>query len=58
MLDQQKGDFFFQCDDCGEVLETKTSNFDAARNVLKREGWRAIKVGEAWEHRCPQCSEG
>lgn len=56
MLDQQKGHFVVECDDCGQVLDTQTSNFEAARNLMKREGWRAVKSGSDWQHFCEQCS--
>jgi len=54
-MDKQKGDIEFCCDVCGQVLQTKTSNFEAARNLLRRERWTAIKIDEEWEHRCGEC---
>lgn len=58
MLDRQHGDVIFECDGgCGEVLETGTSNFDAARNALRRENWKTRKIGEEWTHLCPGCYE-
>lgn len=57
MLDQQHGNIFFSCDDCGEVLDTKTSSFEAARNMLRRANWRITKVGEEWRHYCVECSD-
>jgi hypothetical protein len=55
MLDRQKGEIVFCCDVCGETLEARTSNFDEANNLLKLEGWRAIKRGEEWDHYCDEC---
>jgi hypothetical protein len=55
MLDRQKGDVVFECDICGNVLETETSDFESARNLLRREGWRTLKVGDVWMHKCPSC---
>ncbi len=55
MLDRQKGGIVFECDGCNEVLETETSNFDAAVNMLNREDWRSKKVGNGWEHYCFRC---
>lgn len=55
MLDRQKGNIVFECDGCGEVLETETANFDAARNMMKREGWRAECVKNIWSHYCSGC---
>lgn len=63
------GDIVWQCDGvlpdlkkgfphilhCLEALETNTSNFDAARNTLTRQRWKAIKKGLEWKHLCPSC---
>jgi hypothetical protein len=38
-----------------ELLETKTSNWDAGQICLHQHAWRAVKVGEGWEHICPDC---
>lgn len=57
MLDRQKGDYIFQCDGCYAVLETNTSNFTAAINLLRREGWKShLRDGdEDWKHYCKTC---
>lgn len=55
MLDRQKGEIIFECDGCGGTLGTETGNFDSARNLLRRERWRAVKVGDVWQHNCPAC---
>jgi len=55
MMDQQKGNFVFECDPCGETLETNTANFNAALNMLKREGWKARKIDDVWTHKCEKC---
>jgi hypothetical protein len=57
MLEREKGEIIWCCDGCGEVLDTGTGNWDAARNVMKREGWRAKSVGDVWTHLCRNCSE-
>ena len=56
------GDIVFQCDAgrCRETLETNTSNFEAARNLLRRAGWaprrRSNGYGDAeWAHLCASC---
>lgn len=56
MMDRQKGDLVFECDGCGEVLETDTSNFEAAQSVLKRNGWKPEKNNDIWEHYCNGCN--
>jgi hypothetical protein len=57
MLDRQHGNIVFECDGCGDILDTETSNFNAARNMLKRDGWRAIKIGTDWQHYCTGCDQ-
>lgn len=41
------------CDACGEVRETKQTEFMAAWPAAKEEGWRARKVANEWLHFCP-----
>jgi radical SAM protein with 4Fe4S-binding SPASM domain len=53
---RDNGDVVFECDQCGEILEGITSDFNAAWNRAKREGWKAVKQSDAWEHSCPKCS--
>jgi hypothetical protein len=48
MLDRQHGDIVWECDACGAALETETSDFDSARNLLRREGWKIRKQGDEW----------
>ena len=55
MIDRQGGDIVFECDTCGEVLESGTADFGSAWNYAKREGWRARKIGTEWVHACPKC---
>ena len=58
MQDVQRGEILFECDGgCGAVLETGTSNVSAANNARRREGWRALKVGDEWTHLCPRCEK-
>ena len=55
MIDRQGGDIVFECDECGESLESETSDFNSAWNLAKRDGWRAKKIGTEWCHECPNC---
>ena len=55
-MSKDHGDFEFSCDGCTEVLHTETSNFDAAKNLLARSGWRARKILGDWQHFCPRCN--
>jgi hypothetical protein len=66
-LTHDRGDIIFQCDACHDTLETNTSNFASARNVLTRNGWRPYKkrvrrgnqvvIAEEWSHSCPDCQD-
>jgi hypothetical protein len=61
-LTKDHGDIVFQCDGkgCRETLETSTSNFDSARNVLTRNKWRPKKdpATDVWLHFCTDCQKG
>lgn len=66
-LTYNRGDIVFQCDACKATLETNTSNFDAAMNVLRRSRWRPVphvdptrrnkitRSSPDWDHHCDQC---
>jgi len=45
----------FECNGCGDKLETGEYEFADALDVLRAEEWRAIKEDDVWEHRCPSC---
>lgn len=57
MMDRQKELLVFECDSCGDVLDTGKRDFQAAREVLKAAEWRTTTPdgGKTWEHACPQC---
>lgn len=55
MLERIHGLVVFMCDECDDELETETSDFTEARQMLDREGWRTSKVGDEWVHHCPDC---
>lgn len=55
MMDRQKGKIVFECEACGEVLETDTGNFETAQAVRREAEWRVSKVGDVWSHYCPSC---
>ena len=44
MLDRQKGDVVFECDGCGDVLDTGTGDFSSALSAMRRDGWRAVQL--------------
>jgi Fe2+ or Zn2+ uptake regulation protein len=57
-INRQYGHIAFECDSCGDILETDLDDFDFAYAQAKQQGWKAIKAmsGE-WEHRCPDCED-
>lgn len=56
MIDRQNGGIIYvECDSCDEVLDTETKDFEEARSVMRREGWKVRKIAEEWLHGCPHC---
>ena len=54
MIDHQYGDIVFECDACGETLETDSSDFDEANILRRRAGWSAQKLQNEWLHFCSE----
>lgn len=57
MLEREHGDIIWQCDGCGELLDTNTADFDAARNMLTRNQWLTKRASDGWQHFCSDCSK-
>lgn len=55
MMDKQHGDYIFKCNVCGKTLETGQADFNTAINIMKRQGWKARKIGADWVHCCAGC---
>lgn len=55
MIDRQKGRLLIECDSCPEVLDTETNDFNEAREMMKREGWKVRKIANEWLHGCAKC---
>ena len=55
MMDQQRGKIIFECDACGEVLETDHSDVATAWRTAAKEEWESRKIGQDWVHGCPRC---
>ncbi len=60
---QTKDGFEFSCDACGEVFTpprlgrgSAPRDFQDSLADAKAAGWRAVKVGDCWEHRCNSCA--
>lgn len=56
MLDRVHGRIVFECDDCGDPLETDETDFAEAMQMMRDEGWKSVKYGDVWQHRCAGCS--
>lgn len=59
---RERNGFAFECDACSEVLGppalgrgSAPRDFEESLAEAKAKGWRAVKVGDEWEHRCPDC---
>lgn len=52
MISRDHNDIIFECDACGDTLETMQSDFSSAWNMAKRNGWRSKKMDGIWEHYC------
>jgi len=56
MIDRQNGGIIMvECDSCDAVLDTRTKDFDEAREVMKAEDWKVRKIANEWLHGCPKC---
>ncbi len=59
MLDRQYGKFVVECDTCGDTLETETKDFNEAREIMQRNGWKIRGEGKppntVWIHGCSKC---
>lgn len=47
----------FECDACGEVLETDTKDWTEALRIMRSSDWRANQIGKDWVHTCFGCTE-
>lgn len=51
------GEWDLLCDSCGTSESHDHMTFNDVREYLKDEGWRSIRKGQDWEHKCPSCIE-
>ncbi len=49
-------DIIFECDACGDTLETHDDDWNFAWRIAKDAGWRSRKIGNEWAHSCPTCN--
>lgn len=58
MLTRIHGKYVFECDACGDTLETETKDFNEALRIMRDANWRAQQVGSDWVHSCFGCADG
>lgn len=57
MITRIHGKINFECDGCGEVLDTETRDFEEARQSMRSEMWDSQKEGDVWCHYCSRCAD-
>lgn len=56
-IERYKGDIQFICDECEESeLDSNTSDFQEALEVLKMNSWTYLNIDGEWVHICPNCN--
>jgi len=45
----------FECDTCGQQLDTETRDWNVALTQMRESGWSARKIGQDWIHACDEC---
>jgi len=55
MIRRKKDEIHFECDGCGEDLNTFEESWDHALAYMKDEKWLAEKFAGEWQHMCPRC---
>lgn len=51
------GKHVFECDACGDSLETDTSDWREALQAMRDTDWQARQIGSDWIHTCNACKE-
>jgi len=57
MMTRIHGRIHFECDGCGEFIDTETKDFEEARHVIQAEMWETTKVKDVWCHYCSRCAD-
>jgi len=53
--DPDEGGFYIVCDFCSNDINIQRNDFLLAIESLKMRGWKIIKQGSEWLHKCPTC---
>lgn len=43
------------CEDCGDTFYAGRVEFSDFITWIKEQGWEIRRVGDRWEHYCPEC---
>lgn len=55
-LDKDTKTYVVTCDECPEHIETECTEFNDAREIAKKAGWRTFKgPDDKWANSCPAC---
>lgn len=54
-MERVKGEIVFTCDECDDVLETETDDFEQALAELREADWKPVSTDEGWIHLCDLC---
>lgn len=57
-LHREHGCIQFECDTCGDTLNTGELDFRDAKQVLDGDRWQTKKEDDEWAHYCPSCRSG
>lgn len=49
-------EFEVSCDHCS-FIDTFIGEFMEVIGKMKDEGWKVFKLGDDWDHSCPDCAE-
>lgn len=55
MMTRIHGKIQFECDDCADVLDTETKDFQEAKAAFRAAGWRSTPTKGVWRDLCHEC---
>lgn len=57
MMTRIHGDIHFECDGCGDNIDTEEKDFSDALRQAKSHGWKPRQVNGVWLHYCGGCDD-
>lgn len=55
--DDEEGGYYVVCDFCSNDVNIQQYDFFRVIEALKMRGWKIIKSGMEWLHKCPECQK-